>query len=336
MLALLTLSVALFFTTDYTHCAPQSSNLAEIIIWSGRQLRLKEGTEYLANQHCPDTCSITFNTSRAATAAAVVFLRSSDEMPVPAVRKPWQYYVFYSLESPAIRKITQHENSFFYNLTMSYRRDSDIYLGLNYQKRDVPFSLDLSTTLIRTKKKAIAWFVSHCSTANRREEYVKKLQRYIQIDIYGRCGKFNCPHEHECYHMLQREYYFYLSFENNNCEDYITEKLYRILQHNVVPVVMGGSNYDAIVPPKSVINIKDFASTKALAEHLHKLMANPDMYLEHFAWKNLYRKVNAHLGLCYLCSLLYKRPKLRKTYANLNYWWNYVGVCRPMKWVNIP
>lgn len=33
--------------------------------------------------------------------------------------------------------------------------------------------------------------------------------------------------------MLERDYKFYLSFENNFCRDYVTEKLFNILQLQV-------------------------------------------------------------------------------------------------------
>ena len=70
-------------------------------------------------------------------------------------------------------------------------------------------------------------------------------------------------------------YWFYLAFENSNCPDYITEKLWRVLDLNIVPVVMGGGNYSRDAPENSVINVKDFPSAKALADYLTYLTRNP-------------------------------------------------------------
>ena len=39
------------------------------------------------------------------------------------------------------------------------------------------------------KNKTAAWFVSHCATQARRELYVKKLKKHVDVDIYGKCGK---------------------------------------------------------------------------------------------------------------------------------------------------
>ena len=70
--------------------------------------------------------------------------------------------------------------------------------------------------------------VSNCHESNTRQKYAQELQKYITVDIYGSCGTKKCPRSKrtECYEMLDRDYKFYLAFENANCKDYITEKLF--------------------------------------------------------------------------------------------------------------
>lgn len=42
---------------------------------------------------------------------------------------------------------------------------------------------------------------------------------------------------------LISQYYFYLAFENSNCEEYVTEKFHNQLKLPVVPIVMKRSIY---------------------------------------------------------------------------------------------
>ncbi len=49
-----------------------------------------------------------------------------------------------------------------------------------------------STKLAR-RSKAVAWLVSHKKTRSKRQEYVKELQKYIDVDIYGGSNLF-CGH----------------------------------------------------------------------------------------------------------------------------------------------
>jgi glycoprotein 3-alpha-L-fucosyltransferase len=74
----------------------------------------------------------------------------------------------------------------------------------------------------------VAWFVSNCGARNRRLQYAHDLQKHISVDIYGACGTKKCPRSTaaKCFDMLDRDYKFYLAFENSNCKDYITEKFF--------------------------------------------------------------------------------------------------------------
>ncbi|WAR27757.1 FUCTA-like protein [Mya arenaria] len=85
----------------------------------------------------------------------------------------------------------------------------------------------------------------------------------MDLDFYGSCGNLSCDkgEGNNCFKNLHKEYKFYLSFENANCRDYITEKFFlNALRHDFVPVVMGAhpDDYRRVAPPGSFIHVEDF------------------------------------------------------------------------------
>lgn len=241
----------------------------------------------------------------------------------PQKRNLEQVYIFSNQESPIHTPYFIKDYNNFYNWTMTYRLDSDIIRPYGFfEKRHThyqpPTALEIQN---RTKK--IAWFVSNCNTHSSRERIVRTLNKYIPVEIYGSCGNYTCPRNmtQKCYQMLEKEYKFYLSFENSLCEDYITEKLYNVLKLNIVPIVYGGANYKKLAPPHSLINIHDFKSIKSLAKYIKYLSSNTHEYLKYFEWKKKYVvDTSNRLALCTLCKKL-NQPKKTKFYSNLVEWW---------------
>lgn len=88
--------------------------------------------------------------------------------------------------------------------------------------------------------------------------------------------------------MFKKDYKFYLAFENSNCKEYITEKLFEnSYEYNMLPIVMGArpEEYKKYTPDNSFIHIEEFPSPKELAEYLHKLDQDDDLYNSYFKWK---------------------------------------------------
>ena len=106
--------------------------------------------------------------------------------------------------------------------------------------------------------------------------YVSQLRRYIDVDVYGKCGKYRCSIDDpvKCLDMLERRYFFYLSFENSLCVDYVTEKFLRLLNRNVIAVVLGAANYSNLVPPSTYLDVRNFRSPSQLAARMRELVAN--------------------------------------------------------------
>ena len=59
--------------------------------------------------------------------------------------------------------------------------------------------------------------------------YVRELATYIDVDIMGKCGDIHYCEKganFSCRGDVVKDYLFYISFENSNCREYITEKVY--------------------------------------------------------------------------------------------------------------
>ena len=57
--------------------------------------------------------------------------------------------------------------------------------------------------------------------------FAKTLRKYMDFDVYGKCGNFSCPRTNRnCFQEKGKDYFFYFAFENSLCKDYITEKTF--------------------------------------------------------------------------------------------------------------
>ena len=154
-------------------------------------------------------------------------------------------------------------------------------------------------------------------------------QKYINVDIYGRCGPLKCPKRDTKPDICgpdMSQYQFYLSFENTFCKDYITEKFFKIFEpgNTVIPVARGGADYDSYFEPGSFINAAHFKSAKDLALHLKFLSENVNKYVEVLEKKLKYTanpKINLNSYHCDICKLLNKRDKRVTTKYDIVKWY---------------
>ena len=266
-------------------------------------------------------------------------------LPPPTYRRPpHQRFVLLTQESPeSMIAFRPEEYDNFFNWTMSYRSDSDIHLLYGRVRPDP----SAAGYIRRRKMKKIAWMVSHCKTPSKREEYVRQLQDYIPVDVYGECGKFKCARNKshwlsnpKCYDKLARKYKFYLAFENSLCRDYVTEKFFSILQHDLVPIVLGSADYASIAPPHSYIDVTQFKSPADLATYLLELDADDELYYKYFEWKLQFvveagvDQMSRH-AFCDLCAKLHDSEEPSKSYASLVPQWSVKNQCHNfITWLN--
>jgi hypothetical protein len=205
-------------------------------------------------------CILTKNRNDFDTSDAVLFhWWDIDWWDVPNYHLTDQKWVLLNHEPPKNCPPIEYLEPFggHINWTLSYRYDSDIFSPYG---EIFKCDKNLKTKYrFDEKKKSIAWFVSECYSESNRELYVKELQKYIDVDIFGKCGQLKCSKDKKCYEMIAKNYKFYLAFENSVsfliilllsifsflynlvfpqqlCKDYVTEKFYRTVNYDIIPV----------------------------------------------------------------------------------------------------
>ena len=346
LLAITITLVDLWFLTDsrqYSSIIPKGYFRPKRFNWTNKTITIQWRT-HIFSQDTYKTDSISISTCpvkkckfipmTSHETADVMLFHSHDRPHIPPKRLPEQIYVFVSQESEANQK-RYLRTPIIYNLTMTYRLDSDIPMPYGaFKKRTTPrkHPFGRNYDFAGGKSKKVAWVVSNCKTPSKRDRYVKDLKKYIDVDIYGKCGTLSC-NKSTCFTMINSTYKFYLALENSICEDYITEKLYRTLHlGGIIPVVLGGADYSKLLPPHSVINVMDYSSPRALAEYLHKLDRNDTLYNEYFQWRNHYDS-KGNEALCSLCAYLHNGTLLSKVYGYMSQWYSADTRCREFRWV---
>ncbi|XP_074039636.1 glycoprotein 3-alpha-L-fucosyltransferase A isoform X2 [Leptinotarsa decemlineata] len=284
---------------------------------------------------CPvSRCSLTDDRSKATDADAILY---KDHVIHPGVPRPSkQVWIIYHLECPYHTQGVKFGD--LINWTATYRRDSDIvapYERWTYYDPEVRQKVQ-NRDYVANKTKKVAWFVSNCGARNNRLAYARELAKYIPVDIYGTCGPLKCPRsDKKCFDILERDYKFYLAFENSNCRDYITEKFYvNGLGQNVLPIVMGGrpEDYQRSAPEGSYIHVDEFAGPQELASYLHRLDKDNALYNSYFKWKGTGEFINTFFW-CRLCAMMHA-PLTHRHYEDVNDWWRGPGVCTTKSWRN--
>lgn len=199
---------------------------------------------------------------------------------------------------------TKHEGLF--NLTATYTKDSDfssIYWtdsGLHWTQKGLKSAAgDIHAT---KSSKFAATLVSNCRPD--RLGYLKNLQRFMKLDIYGNCGTFECPEKGDCRKHIADSYKFFFVIENSMCTGYVSEKFFNTLKFNVIPVVMGKLDYESWIPRSGYINVVDFKTHEDLANYLKKLSEDKAAYNKYFEWKkylNYDPKPPKQAYLCEMC-----------------------------------
>lgn len=300
----------------------------------------KQGFQNCYYNNCMTTSSRNEYQSSDAVLFHLWLVDKNFKKKLPKKRPTKQKWIMFIGESPEMSTWARGVQGSFkklnglFNATWTYHRKSDIWTNYSsgyfqLKSKDSMTSAD-DTDYAAGKTRLVAWFVSNCKTTNKRMQYIHHLRKHVDIDIFGRCGNLSCKLENDtdCLALLNSTYKFYLAFENSLCEDYVTEKIWKIMPDiNIIPVVMGRANYSDILPQHSYIDIGDFNSPEQLAEYMKLLNESDDLYNSYFQWKTQYEFVSVEPESCQLCRYLNEHENTTQVYNKLGRFWSAKSQC---------
>ncbi|XP_060070297.1 alpha-(1,3)-fucosyltransferase C-like [Ylistrum balloti] len=290
----------------------------------------------IALRGCPSNCSMSTGSRHYHDKDVVIFF-GPRLGPKPVPKKRGQIWVLHGKEAPPNHNhITKWRGLF--NWTMTYRRDSDFpHMYGEFRSVDNPsarlpnttmkfVTVHNSTKFPKLKKvPSTAWFVSHCRTQSKRQEYVRSLRGTHSVDVFGACGINRCDKNRD--RQCLSPYKFYLSFENSLCRDYITEKAFKIYfhEHDSVPITRGFKGmYQLYLPPGSFIDTSDHRGIDHLGRFLNTLSKNQTSHSQFFKWRLHYQpRVDHYFPFCELCNRMQKPDvytRYHRLYQDINQW----------------
>eukprot|EP00802_Teleaulax_amphioxeia_P007080 Tamp_07086.p1 GENE.Tamp_07086~~Tamp_07086.p1 ORF type:complete len:364 (+),score=62.18 Tamp_07086:1083-2174(+) len=161
----------------------------------------------------------------------------------------------------------------------------------------------------------VVFFASNCNSEFR-QSWVEGLMEAMPVDSYGAClknkempegldrrqrlgdrdatfeaapGAFRTAQGEQSNVKIQvvSRYKFGLAIENTRDPDYITEKVYEVLEAGAVPVYLGAPNWQDFIPLEgAIIDAGAFDSPHDLAEFLKELAADDARYQTYHKWRS--------------------------------------------------
>jgi hypothetical protein len=191
---------------------------------------------------------------------------------------------------------------------------------------------------LATKTRFAFILTSHCETFSQRGVLIAEMRKYANVDVLGKCGNLTCGVKNNtlflksrlCRQRLSREYMFALAFENSLCEDYITEKFFDNIGHDIVPVVYGHGGHDKWIPKSAYIDVRDFGRVEDLMAYLIYLSKNATAYNSYFKWRQFIVPVDhqyqVYCDMCVKLNLETFYGVANKTF-NIRNTWNVKKKC---------
>ena len=210
-------------------------------------------------------------------ATRVLFMREAYANPIPAQMQTkfdllMGYHHFAAVVNPIF-----------------FPTSKQLLLGYEWQRGGDGDAARAAAARPIAERPGFAIFVSsHCDADSLRDAYLDALEKFIQVDRFGKCKTSVSPTPAQgplppegASSLIKfiAQYKFYLAFENNIAPGYATEKLLQTgLAAGAVPVHLGLGDNETLPSLDGsgrpwYVRVTDFASPEALATHLKAVAA---------------------------------------------------------------
>eukprot|EP01124_Arcella_intermedia_P030178 TRINITY_DN653_c0_g1_i1.p1 TRINITY_DN653_c0_g1~~TRINITY_DN653_c0_g1_i1.p1 ORF type:complete len:353 (-),score=36.77 TRINITY_DN653_c0_g1_i1:505-1563(-) len=310
-------------------CAVPEGMPKPILMWTkffGGEINL----ESWKPRNCSVSCFFTYDLNNYCRAPLILFhAREFEDYPklytIPS-KSPGQLFGVYGWESPNHQHYTS-DQAFVSNFdfTITYSRHSNFMI--TYGPSTSVFTKEFCTPPSERKRRAV-WFVSNCKFVNNnRMEFAQELSQHFPIDFYGSCFDAYPPdlprdrYDTDAMRRFVGTYKFFLSFENTNCYDYITEKYFRTLESCAIPVVLGPPNGEDFEPMGETTVLVDDRSAAEVAAEMRRIDEDDSVFAHYLRWKEapreelnpffleVYERATNGEAFCDLCKLAHQ-PRL--------------------------
>ncbi|CAD5223320.1 unnamed protein product [Bursaphelenchus okinawaensis] len=317
------------FSKDLAAWSQRKVSIKTILLWNEPcktcgQIGYDNGTEFadLLYETCGKKCIFVSDWAiQNSSDAVIVFPRTIENVNNVYPNKSFstQKLILFEKEPPSKDVIQKASNTVpdgTFNWIASYVSDADIILPygklvkrLPPYKHDADFKDDL-LDIINRKTEGIFAYTANCNSSTVKDRIVEEFKKYINVDLYSKCGNMSC--DSKCFKQNLKKYRFYIAFESNVCDDYVTEKFFRI-DNKIVPVVLRRKDYDEVGANHSFIALDDFEDMPSLASYLDSLMLDDTKYMEYFEWSKTYKKITQplHYSLCTVCDYIHEPTRSR-------------------------
>ena len=307
------------------------SDIQILFINKPRYVNIQQGNTFIKRK-CPfKNCVLTDVFGNFSQMSGIVF-NGQDDMPYNGTylkeqRHDSQVWIIFREEPVGnIRTVWFRDNVWKHtmNWTWGYRLDSDIFFPYQTLITKKTYTMRDYSSIYKQKTKMAAWIVSHCHAKSLRDEYVSALiNEGIEVDIYGKCSQNGQRVDgHSVFQDIGRYYKFYLSFENNFCKDYVSEKFFSYLSLDTVLIVRGGLNYSKHFDNNAFIDTSLFPTVNALARYIKKVGDDITLYTKYLQAKDKYTvngspSYNRILSICRLCEHMNQKAIYQNTYEDI-------------------